>query len=334
MDLRNGLRFTNQAPQPYPGPGEVALNGWTRAAILSDLLRETPKNIAMSMPFVRAWRSRFPRAAKDFAVITEDDLMRHAFSALDLVLESIPGDGFEGRTVVEIGPGDNVVLGIPLLALGASAYHAIDRFLGDISSTNALRLYEKVVEALPERYEMRREALPDPRRYPGAQEGKTVFLHPRGIEDYRTLDLGGRADLVFSYGVGGQVASAQSFSRASYELLKAGGLAIHRIYFGPVGCWRRYRNPLTFLAVSDSSWRLANSHRGLSNRVRFHEFARMFEECGFRVATRVTEVFSEEEVEQIRPWVSAPFRNAPTDSLRVAEADFLCLKEDKSSGRE
>ncbi len=313
-------------PLSSQGAGNSPINFRTRLAIMADVARETPKNAAMLFPFVRAWRARYPRPLKNFKEITDADLRQFAFSALDMLLDHFPAARIAGSTIVEIGPGDCVVEGIPLLALGASSYHAIDRFMGDVSSQNARRLYQRVAEELPGRYKIPTPAIPDPATYPLAQEGRSVFLYRQGIEDWRSFNLSGRADLVFSHGVGGQVASPGAFSKATYELLKPGGIAIHRIDFGPVVCWDRYRNPLTFLTVNRILWDLVNSHRGLSNRLRFDEFCQLFASSGFDLRTHVRETISREQVEEIRPFLNGSLKAAPTDSLQVMKADFVCLK--------
>jgi hypothetical protein len=42
----------------------------TRLKILADVAREIPKNFAMMVPAVRAWRMRSPRPTRRFAEVT------------------------------------------------------------------------------------------------------------------------------------------------------------------------------------------------------------------------------------------------------------------------
>jgi hypothetical protein len=298
----------------------------TRLKILADLAREIPKNFAMMVPAVRAWRLRRPRPTRRFAEVTEAELKQYALSGLEMLLDHYPREKFDGATVVEIGPGDNIVQGMPLLALGVERYCAVDRFLGDVYSENARRLYRRVAGVLTARYSIPRNAVPDPESYPRSLEGKKVTLWRKGIEDFESLDLEGKADLVFSHGVGGHVASASAFARASFTWLKPGGTAVHRIYFGPVVCWARYPNPLTFMTVNSVLWSLASSHRGISNRVRFDQYCEEFKRAGFRLTTRGLENYKSEHADEIRPYLKGPLKQATRESLQVALADFVCIK--------
>ena len=302
------------------------MNVATRFTILSDVVQETAKNLGMMLPFVRKWRLRYPRTAKLFTNITQADLSEYGLAALEMVLRYIPVSSLRGATVIEIGPGDNLVTGMPLLALGVSSYHAIDRFLGDVDGENAHRLYARMAEELPTRFAIPREAIPDPRSFPAALVGRRVFLYRMGIEDYASLDLSGGADFVFSHGVGQSVASAEAFARASYRLLKPGGIAIHHIQFGPTGCWCDYENPLTFLTVSRVLWRLTCSHRGSSNRIRPDEFRSLLKKSGLEVSIHVLQKFSKEQMDGIRPFLASPFKSLSDEILQIRVADFVCIK--------
>lgn len=298
----------------------------TRFAILGDIAKETAKNAAMMLPWTRNWRLRFPRSAMLSPQITEEELWLYAFSALQMLLKHFPRAKFQGATIIEIGPGDNVVLGIPLFGLGAASYYAIDRFMGEIDSEEAHRLYAKVVDELPKRYGIRRELITDPDSYPTAWEGSRVFLCRKRIEEYRSLNLAGAADLVFSHAVGQSVASPEAFAQANYDFLKPGGMAIHLMQFGPTGCWCRYPNPLTFLTVSGTLWKLTASHRGASNRVRCDEFGALFARSGFQVTTHVLDRISPNHVDEIQPFLAKPFKAVSDESLEVAVAVFACVK--------
>jgi len=282
--------------------------------------------VAMMFPLTRKWRSRYRPTAILRRDMAEAELVEYGFSAFEMLLKHVPSPSLQGATVVEIGPGDNVVTGIPLFAFGAAAYHAIDPFMGNVDSETAHRLYARVAEELPKRWGIAREAVTDPSCYPRALVGSRVFLYRKGIEEYRSFNLAGVADLVFSRGVGQSVASPESFAQASYDLLKPGGMAIHLILFGPTGCWCRYPNPLTFLTVNGALWKMTASHRGASNRVRCEEFGSLFVNSGFGVTMHVLDRISPEHVDEIRPFLASSFKAVADESLEVALAVFVCAK--------
>ncbi len=302
------------------------MNLTTRLAIVRDIALESGKNLVMMFPPARVWRRRSPRTGPDFTQVSRVDLDRFAFSALDMVLDHFPRRSLESATVVEIGPGDSVVLGLCCLAHGATSYHAVDRFLGDVESSSAHRLYQAAAKELPRRYPISAQAVPDPATYPGSLIGTRVFLHRRGIEEYHGLGLSNQADVVFSYAVGQSVRSAKAFAKASFDLLKPGGVAVHHIDLGANGCWTTYSNPLTFLTVPKLFWDWTTSHRGMANRVRFDGWVRLFEAAGFRVRFHFGPFLSQDDVTRIRPYLAREFRDVPTESLRVHGVDFALEK--------
>lgn len=312
----------NLAGQTKPNPLSIA----TRFAILCDVAGEALKNLAMMSPFVRKLRLRHPRTAKHFQDITAADLSEFGMATFEMLMSRIPVSAIQGATAIEIGPGDNLVTGMPLLALGASSYHAIDRFLGEVDSENAHRLYARVAEELPNQFNIPRQAIPDPRSYPKAQIGKRIVLHREGIEGFASLGLSDIADLVFSHDVGQHVASVEALARASYCLLKPGGIAIHHVNFGPTGCWCDYQNPLTFLTVSPLLWRLTGSHRGASNRVRLEEFRSLFVKSGLHVTIHILDEFTKAEMDEIRPFLAPPFKFVTDENLAAWVAELVCVK--------
>jgi hypothetical protein len=297
-----------------------------RARIVKDVAGEVAKNLAMMLRPLRAWRLRRPRTAGELKEISDELMEELVFVPLRRVTEHIPCESLQGASIIEVGPGDNIVLGMALLALGAREYHAIDRFLGDVEGQRAQRLYARAARALPERLNVPAGAVPGAGSFPADFLGKRVFLNRRGIEEYRDLPLAGKADLVFSHGVGQFVASPEDFARATMYFLRPGGASVHLVQFGPVGCWTEYPNPLTFLTVPESVWKWTSSHRGSANRVRFHEFLSHFVEAGLRVETEVLEEFTTKELDEALPFIAERFARAPRESLRVRLAKFVCRK--------
>jgi hypothetical protein len=297
-----------------------------RLSIVADLVRETAKNVAMALPAVRRWRSRFRRSTADLSNITDAHVTRYALALLAAVERAAEAGRLRHATVVEIGPGDNVAVGLALLSLGATAYHAIDPFLGDVDSPVARPLYGRVAMEMRKRPDVDPGSVPDPSTFPGDVLGTRVFLHRAAIEAYEALPLRECADIVCSYGVGQSVASGAAFARASYRFLKPGGVAVHFIDLGPNGCWTRYPNPLTFLSVPPRLWMWTTSHRGFANRVRFHEWVALFRDAGFTTSSDIQERFLTSTVDEARPFLAFPFRAMSTESLCVAAAHFVCRK--------
>ena len=68
--------------------------------------------------------------------------------------------------------------------------------------------------------------------------------------------------MICSFQVGEHITDIDAFARTNMELLeKPGGVALHRVDFGPHDCWYSYDDPMTFLRFSDGAWRLTGSNR-------------------------------------------------------------------------
>ena len=102
--------------------------------VVVDVLSEIAKNLAMSLPPVRAWRLRRPRAGVSYTG-SPAELNRFAFLGLDLLTERV--GALAGRSVVEFGPGELLTSGLAMLAAGAARYAAFDRFAGDYEGAEA-----------------------------------------------------------------------------------------------------------------------------------------------------------------------------------------------------
>src|SRR6266850_8305395 len=81
---------------------------------------------------------------------------------------------FQGKTIVEVGPGDSIALAPLFIEAGAEKYIAIDRFLGDVYGRSATHIYRSIAG--------------------GGWENR-VELHACSIEDAPAIS----ADVIVSY---------------------------------------------------------------------------------------------------------------------------------------
>jgi hypothetical protein len=283
-----------------------------------DVCKEVAKNTAMGFQKVRAWRLNRPRAFTAFTY-QDEELERYAFLALRSLL-GITGS-VKNLNIVELGPGDFMTSGLSLLAAGAASYTVIDRFVGDYSKPEAKEWYKEVEKAWPRIFpEM---PWPDYLNAENFPEGYTdrIQVLPIPIEEVTAERL---YDVVCSYQVGEHVSDINSFAEMNARLLVSGGVAVHRVDFGPHDCWFYYRDPLTFLRFPDWLWSLMGSNRGTPNRHRFHEFCAAFENAGLKVEVISRDLFPEGKVEYQR--LAKKFRRMPQDSLATGTAIFVCRK--------
>ncbi len=290
----------------------------SRTAIYRDVVREISVNLAMAVPAIRRLRLSRPRnsSAFDGSVDLLDRYAFHGLSEIERLVRPV-----RGRSVIEFGPGDHLAAGLSMLAAGASRYASIDRFVPDYSSPAAKRWYAGVHAAWAERFPEHpwpQGLCPDD--FPESYADR-VTTFSQGVEGNEVGRDGATYDIVTSWQVGEHVRDIRSFAELTARLLAPGGVAVHRVDFGPHGCWRRYEDPLTFLHFAPPLWQAMSSNRGSPNRRRHHEFLAAFSAAGLAVTCCGARSFDAGVVDVKK--LSASFRGMPSDSLDVRDVIYI-----------
>jgi len=262
---------------------------------------EIVKNLMMKIPTVRSLRVRQARTALPPCAA---ELDRYAYQLLDSV-EKYAG-GVVGKSILEIGPGDNLVSGLAFLAAGARSYTVLDRFPGAYESETARHWYRLLAEHWP--YGEWPAHL-DPMRFPTANQVTVIR------ESVESAGVVGSFDVVCSYAVGEHVSDIDAFAQISRKAIGESGVGVHTIDFSG-HWWDRFGDPFLFLKFPELIWRLMGSERGLPNRVRFDEFYGYFERNGLTVEVPNRVLC---DVDPTDPWVAG----RADDSFRTMAAVFV-----------
>lgn len=226
------------------------------------ILTDIVKNVAMGIPAIRARRLKSTRTA---SAPTPEGLAHH----VDILRDAVAATGpIQGKSVLEIGPGDNLVTGLAFLAAGARSYTAVDRFPGDYRSVEALTWYAALKArdgAIP--------SIDDPR----------ITVHAGAVE---TIGDVGRFDIVCSHAVGEHVTSVPAFARFTRDSLAPDGRAVHIVDFSGHH-WHRDDDPDAFRRIPEWLWRAMGSNRGLPNRVPPDAFERALLDTGLDVSMTI-----------------------------------------------
>lgn len=283
--------------------------------------RELAANLAMSVPVIRAARVKRGRTAPG-ALDAKAQMIRGQF---DFFREAIRPEELQGRTVLEIGPGDAIPLAPLFLGAGARRYVALDRFLGDVTSERALDLCQAAVTGAPEDVI---EGLRDSAR--DREALKRLLLTPSrvslvasAIEEGAPLAAQG-ADFIVSFNVCEHLADLEKALRNMAALLAPGGRMIHRVDYGPHDVWQSYENPLAFLTVPGPLWRMMSGHRGCPNRMRHAQLVAVAGRLGLNVIERIGTRASASSVAAVRPHLSREFRSLRDTELDVLDAQLIC----------
>jgi hypothetical protein len=235
--------------------------------------RAIAKNVAMGVPLIREARVRAGRTAATGP--SPAGLDQYAYNLLnELLTHTGP---LAGKSVLEIGPGDNVLAGLAMLAAGARAYTALDRFPGPYASAVARDWYRLLRENWPTRH----PGMPWPADLDAASfpdDPRVQFIH-KGVEDIQAIEP---HDVVCSYVVGEHVLSPDAFARCTRRAIGTHGVGLHCIDFSGHD-WDAHGDPFLFLKFSDRLWNWMGSNRGVPNRVRFDDYVACFERNDLRV---------------------------------------------------
>ena len=215
-------------------------------------------------------------------------------------MDTIGWSSIQGRTIVEVGPGDAIPLALLFLGTGAKKYIAFDRFIGDVLNASSLALYKAIEADLPEEIKAGWHKLRVDCSRAGLEDlfaRDMISLLPISIEEATTPDV---ADFIVSFNVLEHLSDMEQALRRMAIILKPDGMMIHRVDYGPHDVWSRYRNQLTFLVLPDWLWRLMGSNRGYPNRTRHSEVMSILAGLGFSTAERIVRRFEPEDVADVK----------------------------------
>jgi len=275
--------------------------------VVFEVFREMAKNAAMGIPAVRDARVARQRTALP---LDASHLDRYAFPLLDLVTTHV--GSVIGKTILEIGPGDNLASGLAFLAAGAKSYSALDRFPGPYASELSRRWYRLVEQTWSLKYpHLKWPAYLDANRFPNYPE---VTTFPISAENFNQT---ARYDVVCSFAVGEHVSDIHAFAALNRRALSESGVGLHVVDFGGHQ-WDRPEDPYLFLRFPVSVWRAMGSNRGFPNRIRFHEYLDAFAQSGLSVDVVDRRAFK--TVGRRPPaWVT----RLPEESGSIQEATFV-----------
>lgn len=254
--------------------------------IFGAVVREVGKNLAMAVPWLRRWRTARGRTAQ----VPDTAGIDRYYLLLDQVLAHT--GPVAGKSVLEIGPGDNLMTGLAFLAAGARSYTAIDRFPGPYGDARARRWYALLMADWPRRYPgLAWPARLDPARFP---ETEMVRAIPVSVEKFEATDC---YNIVCSFAVGQHVRNVAAFARAMRGALARDGVGIHVVDFSGHQ-WDRPSDPMLFRRFPKWLWNAMGSNRGFPNRVPYAAFRAMLEASGLEVNAPETRAWPTGEVHE------------------------------------
>ena len=270
-------------------------------------------------------RGAAPEAPTDIA-----GYFRRCFNDYFRVLDVAPGrvsDYLNDKRVLEYGPGDVPGVALLMLAHGAQQVYCVDRFsMIDLSEKNVAVL-RCLMDELPTSARQVAERCfrtpGDPAS--GFREDRLKYLVGRtGLSGLRDA-----VDLVISRAVLEHVNDLSATFADMRLALRPGGIAIHQVDLKSHGLHRR--NPLDFLTWSNALWALMYSGKGIPNRWRVDRYRQELADNGLNVLVmRPTALAERRDIDAVRPYLAAPFRNVSSEDLSWLGMWIVCTTPRRS----
>ena len=283
------------------------------------------KNFLLGFPIIS--KAKYKMRKGDFWIRTRSvpENIQHIKKIFDaLVNKSGLGSSFfEGKTLIEIGPGDTLGVALMFIANGAQKVICIDSFKCVQETEKHVEIYEGIVNGFEgDEWERCQDTI-------GWSSG-SVKINPEKIQylpniPFERADMIAEksVDVIYSYDVLEHTINVRECFRQMKRLLKKGGYCIHEVDLAGHGEFDAPFHPLDFLRFSPRLWHLMNSNRGAPNRVRFGEYMNILSEMNLEVVKLAKDQIPEEEVEKVRPFLSGEFKKLPTEELSVV--GFWCV---------
>jgi SAM-dependent methyltransferase len=254
--------------------------------ICLDYMSKNGKNQA-KVTLKTPWACEFPDFDVDRSIKYNDEVFGDYFKYSDL-----PKDIIRGKKVLEIGPGENLGVGIDFLLNGAAKITSVDRFQSLRSTSEQKEVYAKMRIRLNDAGKAEFDRI-----VRMGEAGNAYHLNPdryQYIPDtpLETLDTklepGEKFDIIISRAVLEHVYDLDRSLEMMDRLLKPGGYMIHEVDMRDHGMFTFLGlNPLTFLTISDSKWKKMTSHLGAPNRCLSDFFAMKFDAMGYEHRTLI-----------------------------------------------
>ncbi|HEX8707727.1 MAG TPA: hypothetical protein VF723_05655 [Pyrinomonadaceae bacterium] len=248
-----------------------------------------------------------------------------------------------GKRIFELGFGDNIGVALRFIAVGAAEVTCLDKFYSKRDREHERQIYQALREKLNGDEERRRfdEAV-DLKDGIKINEEKVKCIYGVDVENAEELKNVEPFNLVISRGAIQDIYNPDEAFKAMDRILAPSGYMLHKIDLSDQGMFRDYgMNPLTFLTISDSVYRMMAEGSGKPNRKKLSYYRELLEKLGYEVKVLISDIIGrggmgdlephKERIElnvdytdatlslvkEIRPKLSAGFKEMTDDELLI-----------------
>lgn len=248
----------------------------------------------------------FPSAEYDRAIAYDLGVV----DAWMVRLEDYLGQPYElaGKTVLELGPGADLGVGLYFLAQGVSRYCAAD--VNPLAALVEREFYARLVETLIAKREIAAEKAGDLIAEPElTRAGKPGRLDYRCLTNFDLLTFGRESiDLIVSQAAFEHFEHFQETARQMADVARPGALLVTEIDLNTHTRWLRDNDPHNIYRFPEWIYRMFH-FPGIPNRLRSKDYVQALEQAGWCdvVVTPIT-VVSDDYLSQVQNHLARSFR--------------------------
>jgi SAM-dependent methyltransferase len=298
-------------------------------------------------------RSAFGLVEESYGSTHRDWPVAKSLAYLDRILDDylryggISADVVQGKTIVEVGPGDNLGLALKLLSLGARRVIALYKYYSQRNADTERHIYSVLRERCTPAERKRFDEAIDLTRGAQPNPEKLLYRYGVGIEDADSVLLPQSCDLILSRAVLMEIRDLDRAFEVMDRALRPGGMMIHKI--APLHDYKLFTNhgynPLEFLTISEPVYDAMAGHAGKPNRRLVDFYRAKMAQVGYRSTVHITSAIGRKapdfppgtlalelgkhydpqtlaSVEEIRPRLAPAFRQKTNEELMI-ESFFL-----------
>lgn len=203
-------------------------------------------------------------------------------------------DALGGKRILEIGPGDNFGVALKFLSAGAARVVCLDKFYSPHDAEQEYAIYKAIRRELDDESKKRFDEAIDLGSGIRINGDRLKVVYGKGIEDAKDIFDPGSFDLIVSRAVLEYLTDSDFAFSIMNDLLIAGGMMAHKIDLRDDEMFSgKGMNPLTFLTIPDSIYRLMTVGSGRCNRRLIDYYRRTMKNLAYHTKFFVTYVVGE-----------------------------------------
>lgn len=268
-----------------------------------------------------------------------------------LAYAGLSAEALRGKKILEIGPGNNLGLGLMMLSLGAAQVVSIDKFYALLNMEEQHKIYQLLRMDLTDQEKKLFDqaiTLQEPYRI---NPDRLKYLHGHGIDEVPPFLDPRSFDLIISRAVLEEIYDLEAAFSTMDHLLVSGGMMIHKIDLRDYNMFSHYgMHPLTFLTIPELIYQWMTKDTIKPKRRLMDYYQDKMEDLGYEAKIFITHIVGREEeliphkesievgrdyaqttlelIDQIRPKLDMRFKNLSNEILMVAGIFLVGKKPD------